>query len=396
MDVSDKDCSELELQVMIDKLSNSVCEIRWRAFQNILSKLSYGLLNLENLIDSHSGRLCENLLKWFSTESYPIPKPKIVLTLFLKIINETVNGVRIMINLNTRHILQVWVTSYIEDNEVTKLVRDICSELVTTISKEITDKSKVFMYGEQGLLLQDRVDDDITSTDTSITTSTNTFSSPARFLTNTRDEYIKSQIPTHLLEPASSSSDTSISQNTRRNENGLYSPISRSYLKRKVTFSQISEGQEYDDTNNTAVDENDIITEMFPFSPLISEWHTLAKTDRDLLDNIESRLKSSEVSDVRSALQELSSFVLEDFPPEVLLQRPDIVFLTHDILMLQHDVSLRFSSASCLHRLIQKLQDRLEFCSNPGFVGRKNCDIIFTDSLSNHQGGSLQDYQGEF
>ena len=137
MELSKNACNELELQVMIDKLLNSVCEIRWRAFQNILSKLNYGLLNLEHLIDTHSGRLCENLLKWFSTGRYSIPKPKIVLTLFLEIIKETVNGVRIMINLNARHILQEWATAYIEDNEVTLLVRDVCSELVTTIQKKV-------------------------------------------------------------------------------------------------------------------------------------------------------------------------------------------------------------------------------------------------------------------
>ena len=385
-DVRNKSSANMqELEIMIDKLLNPVCEIRWRALQNILSKLSYGLLNLEELLEIKSGRLCEYLLKWFSSDSYSIPDPKLVLKFFLKIITETVNGIRIMINLNARHILQHWVTGHLEDNEISNFVRDICSELLTTVQMEKpAEANQTLKYGESDdSSEQHKVDNSSNSiTENTVTTSTNSFSSPARFLLKNRDNYIASKIPQHLLEPTSSMSDhQSNGQHMPKNGPRLYSPITRSYLKRKVTFNHNSECEEIEDTDNTGIDATDIINIMFPFSSLLSEWHTLTKVDRDLLDNIASRLKSNEPPEIRSALQELTAFVLEDFPGEILLQRPNIVFSIQDLLVLQHDVSLKLSSAGCLERIMQKLQTRLRFCSNSGFVGRKNCDILFADSV---------------
>ena len=85
-----------EVEIMIDKLLNPVCEIRWRALQNILSKLNYGLINIEDLLDIRSGQICQHLLKWFS-ENYAIPESTVVLKLFHKILRETANGMKIMI-----------------------------------------------------------------------------------------------------------------------------------------------------------------------------------------------------------------------------------------------------------------------------------------------------------
>ena len=59
----------------------------------------------------------------------------------------------------------------------------------------------------------------------------------------------------------------------------------------------------------------------------------MEKVDRDLLEEVGSRLKASEVSRIKYTLQEISSFVIEDFPAEVLLQRPDIIFFVLDIVI---------------------------------------------------------------
>ena len=383
-----------ELEVMIEKLLNPVCEIRWRALQNILSKLSYSLINLEDLLSIQSGRMCENLLKWFSSTSYSIPEPNVALTFFLKIIKETSHGTRIMVNLNARHILQVWVTKNLEEKETTDLVRDICSELVTNQKEKIANNQNL-EYGESNLSHEDILDSDNASIQEDPTTTSNTSaSSPARFLLNNRETYVRSKVPTHLLEPASISSDQKNSTNASKHENRLYSPVSRSYLKRRVTFSQNSESQESENTDILGIDESDIIAQMFPRSTIISEWHTIAKKDREVLDDIVSRITSSKKVEVRSALQELSSFVLEDYPPELLLQRPDIVFAVQDLLILQSDIGIRYSSVCCLERLVQKLQARIQFCSNFGFVGHKNCDILFTESFVTNNVGLSPDSQG--
>ena len=67
-----KPVNEHELEALIDKLLNPVSEIRWRALQNILSKLNYGLLDIENLIEIQQGKLCNNLVNWFSCDIHSI------------------------------------------------------------------------------------------------------------------------------------------------------------------------------------------------------------------------------------------------------------------------------------------------------------------------------------
>ena len=101
-----------EIEIMMEKLLNPVAEIRWRAFENILSKLNYGLININILIELQSGKLCKYLLKWFLWNSHSPKEFQIVLTFLDKVIKESTNGLRILINASARNILQEWITSH--------------------------------------------------------------------------------------------------------------------------------------------------------------------------------------------------------------------------------------------------------------------------------------------
>ena len=71
-----------EIEIMIEKLLNPVAEIQWRALENILSKLNYGLVNINILVEFQSGKLIKYLLKWFLRNSHSQAEFKIVLTFF--------------------------------------------------------------------------------------------------------------------------------------------------------------------------------------------------------------------------------------------------------------------------------------------------------------------------
>ena len=129
---------------------------------------------------------------------------------------------------------------------------------------------------------------------------------------------------------------------------------------------------------------------------LLSEWHTLSKVDRDLLSDITSRIKSNERYQAQNAMQEFSSLVLEDYPTEIFLQRPSIVLSVFDLLRTHKDAGRRYSSLYCLEKMAKKLQERLKFCSNVGFVGKKNCHTLFTDSISITSEANVIGSQGKF
>ena len=297
----------------------------------------------------------------------------------------------ILININARNIIQEWVTGYIENEEITMLVRNICSDLGTVTQMKKSNGIDHLQYGELYPLQENDELKDDSLTENSLTISTNSVSSPARFLIRNRENHLKSRLPKHLLEPILSSSEHSGVHNSL-NENRIYSPISRSYLKRKVTFSQNTEEQEltYDDTT---IGEDNILNEIFPLSSLLSEWHTMEKVDRDLLEEVGSRLKASEVSGLKYTLQEISSFVIEDFPAEVLLQRPDIIFFVLDIVIEEKNLSAKISAVRCLEKTVKKLQYRLLTNADAGLIGRTSYDKTYTDSLLSRR-DRYQEFQG--
>lgn len=55
--------AEFEKEI-VNKLVHPVEEIRTRALNNLLSKLEFGIVKLDELVDKTD--LCQNLLKWIS------------------------------------------------------------------------------------------------------------------------------------------------------------------------------------------------------------------------------------------------------------------------------------------------------------------------------------------
>ena len=112
MEEADNSSNTHEIEQIIEKLLNPVAEIRWRALQNILSKLKYGLISMNVLIELQSGKICRYLLKWFLWNSPSQPEFKVVLSFIVQIIKETNNGIRILINESAKNILHTTLVHF--------------------------------------------------------------------------------------------------------------------------------------------------------------------------------------------------------------------------------------------------------------------------------------------
>ena len=108
---------------------------------------------------------------------------------------------------------------------------------------------------------------------------------------------------------------------------------------------------------------DDVETETTEKTTIISspfEWHPLAKLDRDKIVLIHSALISYKPEIIRDACIELTSDTFEDFPAEIFIQRPEIVFALQDILLVNSNSALKALSAKALAELCIKLLQRFE------------------------------------
>ena len=125
---------------------------------------------------------------------------------------------------------------------------------------------------------------------------------------------------------------------------------SRTYVKR-VHFNE-----EFEDDDETNTDKPAIIPS--PFA-----WFPLSKLDRDKLSVIHSALTSYKPEIIRDACIELTSDTFEDFPAEIFIQRPEIVFALQDILLVNSNPALKSLAAQAISTLCQKLINRFRLCT---------------------------------
>ncbi|XP_007953796.1 rotatin [Orycteropus afer afer] len=115
-------------------------------------------------------------------------------------------------------------------------------------------------------------------------------------------------------------------------------------------------------------------------------WLPLTTTDRHVLSSNESSLRSSKHTLIWNTCELLKDVIMEDFPAEIFLQRPQIVQGLLSLLKLafagdgKHRLALQ--SASCLQQLCTNLRNRLNFHRDPGFFSSKQDTVSQNSSLS--------------
>ncbi|XP_006837615.1 PREDICTED: rotatin [Chrysochloris asiatica] len=115
-------------------------------------------------------------------------------------------------------------------------------------------------------------------------------------------------------------------------------------------------------------------------------WLPLTMTDRHILSSNESSLRSNNHTLIWNTCELLKDVIMQDFPAEIFLQRPQIVQGLLTLLKLalegtgKHRLALR--SASCLQQLCINLRSRLNFLRDPGFFSSKQDTVSQSSSLS--------------
>ncbi|XP_019727440.1 rotatin isoform X1 [Hippocampus comes] len=113
-------------------------------------------------------------------------------------------------------------------------------------------------------------------------------------------------------------------------------------------------------------------------------WLTLTNTDRHILSSNESSLRSSNPNLVRATCELLRDVIMQDFPAEIFLQRPNIAKTLLSLLRLgsgKGEASyLHLQALSCLRQLCVGLRQRLRFHRDPSFHSAKQGGAAHTVS----------------
>ncbi|XP_071341447.1 rotatin isoform X2 [Trachinotus anak] len=118
-------------------------------------------------------------------------------------------------------------------------------------------------------------------------------------------------------------------------------------------------------------------------------WLTLTNTDRHILSSNESSLRSNNPNLVRTTCHLLHDVIMQDFPPEIFLQRPSIVKNLLSLLRVgsgKGEASyLHLQALSCLRQLCAGLRRRLRFYQDPSFYSTKQDPVSQNSSFSYSQ-----------
>ncbi|XP_075388763.1 rotatin [Tenrec ecaudatus] len=115
-------------------------------------------------------------------------------------------------------------------------------------------------------------------------------------------------------------------------------------------------------------------------------WLPLTTTDRHVLSSNESSLRSNNHTVIWNTCELLQDVIMQDFPAETFLQRPQVVRGLLALLRLasgghgQHRLALQ--ALSCLQQLCSNLKTRLTFHRDPGFLSSKADTVSQNSSLS--------------
>ncbi|XP_071091563.1 rotatin-like [Haliotis cracherodii] len=129
-------------------------------------------------------------------------------------------------------------------------------------------------------------------------------------------------------------------------------------------------------------------------------WLPLTPTDRHVLQSTNSSLQSKDVSMLMSACEFLSDVVLQDFPAEIFLQRPEIVKSLWSLLGVktEDNTALLMRATQTLTDVSRSLHTRLRYYQDPvlytpkqDFSSSSSASFSNVASSSSNQSGNSSD-----
>ncbi|CAB4057202.1 RTTN [Lepeophtheirus salmonis] len=321
-------------------IDSSVPEIRLRALSSIHSKLDKGLLSAADLLkDNFLARFVDF---WFIRKDV-LQGSKTALLLLRNILSFT-EVQNACMDLGVRKILSQW-RLHVGEKVLQNLVWEILEE-----------KLPIPLRAANEADLISAIQFNSNSPEVISTTTSSSISSP-------RVLPMKS-LPLRLLLPPSKADALE--------EPSTYSPVRQHYFK-KVQFSQLDNS----------------LTESEPTFP----WISLSSID---LEHLRPHTDIAHHPDqMRELCQTFCSSLLIDFPPEVFLQRPDLIKTLIQVLDVTENISLKSHICESLnvyiHKLVNKLELSREFHSKAMSNLDHSCYYDEDDSMSDSKNNSIED-----
>ncbi|XP_024221639.1 rotatin isoform X2 [Bombus impatiens] len=323
----------------VRKLSHNIEEIRLRALDNIISKYNLGF---GCDCDAVKKELITKLFNWFSFEAFS--ETQKVLDLLLRLLKTDDRS-----HLNTFGKLRL-------QNELQELRRKLGSEWYEKLN-EI----------EEAVLCSDKLQ--------TISSNSKTIKDPScptlgfidydRHRTRIKDYEYNGNNKIHRKE------DHNLSQN------GL---TTTSALNSTVPFDLTLECG--DGTPISKATEGGI-------KWLIMPWQPLVTSDRGVLAAVEEALNNSlDANLILHTCQFITNVMMQDFPAEVFLQRPAIVFILHNLLESSANITnANFRNIipmvlKTLHKLTRSLRLRIYYYCEPCIANKKQ--KLLAEKLSNN------------
>ncbi|XP_077983359.1 rotatin-like [Glandiceps talaboti] len=338
--------TDVNLRPLFTKLGHQLEEIRVRSLTNIISKLDHNVICEADLVQEKYFFI--RLLEWFNFPTVPMQHE--ILTLLEKLSKHS-SAAQILVDIGGVEFL-----SRLRPNCEPKLQVTVDTTLENLLSlPEIgeAEHRRECIYHQHSPTSQDNVVKKAANTSTS-------FDSISKIQ---HDQISVSQSKT-VFEIQEPQVGYFVQQ---QHHSTIEPPVSQPQGPSATDYENIS---------------------CFQFSTF--PWLPLTSTDRQVLTSTDSSMRSQNPTLVGSSCEFLSEVVLQDFPAEIFLQRPNIVQSLLALLKLKppHEHNLPLAAVRCLKDLSIDLQARIIFYHDPALYCPKQVDFGFGSANSGSNSNS--------
>ncbi|XP_039610285.1 rotatin [Polypterus senegalus] len=333
----------MDLSVLIKKLGHHLVEIRVRALGSLKCKLDHGLIHLSDLVQQKT--LFILLLEWFNF--HEVPEQEAVLELLNRLVKHS----------SAAHLLEdVGASEFLS-----RLRPNVEPKLQTTIDSIL-----------DGLFQLPEISPEF------IGVSFQKQSVP------TKDGKVIYHMPNEIVSGCFPSSDTMEHSEVLSQRVSDIQQVQDENVPIAGYFHNISENVRQSEVIPQRIAVNGSV-KCLKFTTF--PWLALTTTDKHILSSNESSLRSKNPNLIRTTCELLQDVIMQDFPPEIFIQRPKIVQNLLSLLDLTRDGTeyLTFQAVACLYQLCVNLRNRLHFYRDPNFYSSKQDTLSQSSSVSYSQ-----------
>ncbi|GJQ85225.1 hypothetical protein Trydic_g13065 [Trypoxylus dichotomus] len=303
--------------VHIQKLGHKILEIRERALKNIISKLENGYIFDNDL--ARSKEILQKLFDWFL---FPECSCEDLVLKLIRDILETESGKMLLKYYSSKKVVNELkqICNYTEPtyhdsiNEIVRYIEDYCKAEVPIVPPLLSDIPLSYRSGEQ-----------------------------------------------YIPFPKASA------ESTATTIKGVVQGSSSNEQQAGVEFNNVEFSVIDTPTSDKFLEQTDSYLPYFYLS-----WYSLINTDRHVLESVENSLKNpSEISSLLHTCEFFSDVMLHDFPAEVFLQRPTILFELQRLILSCNSSRIKAAVLKALIKFTKLLKVRINYYNDPSMYNLK-------------------------